>query len=323
MKSKSNNDQVVRSLALSRVRFHHRANVSGKQSIGQKLLHNRHAPLITHGALAALTGLMFALLLRTPLWVAAVPCALLHYRIGALLHEYIHGIPFRRYSRCLFVLSMFEGILVTFGLLEIFRGIHLAHHRWLNTNRDPGFESLQENLQNSVVARLVWYFRNSLKGEFGPMLYVRGLFQGLRGEHPYIKPRRVAIGIVMSLAAVAVWIAIGHRSMPIMLVLLSLYNALVPSSFRGAVEHSSYKGDPNFANEYRVWIPLFNLNRHIHHHLDSTCPWYLLEFCTLEPLAPICYWTHWVHMFIKRDYVLMQPMREISPPMPTREQGPR
>jgi fatty acid desaturase len=278
------------------------------RSVFHKLLGSPHASLITHTSLVAVTGLIFGLLLCSPLWVAAIPCALLHYRVGALLHEYIHGIPFRRYKQCLWILSMFEGVLITFGLLEVFRGIHLAHHRWLNTAKDPGFEAEREHLPSTTVERLRWYMGQILRGNSGPMLYINALFGAFQGRHPYIKSKRIMIGIVLSILSAVFWIVVGRPSLPLMLVMLNLYSALVPSSFRGAVEHSSYKGDPNFANEYRVWIPLFNLNRHIHHHLDSTCPWYLLKFCTANPLPPFCYWTHWIRMFIKQDYVLMQPM---------------
>ena len=72
----------------------------------RRLLTSRHAPLLTHAALIALTAALFALLQRLPLWIAFVPCAIIQHRIGVLLHEYIHGIPFRRYRTNLLVLSV-------------------------------------------------------------------------------------------------------------------------------------------------------------------------------------------------------------------------
>ncbi|MDC0680153.1 hypothetical protein [Sorangium atrum] len=41
---------------------------------------------------------------------------------------------------------------------------------------------------------------------------------------------------------------------------MTLYNAMVPSSLRGAIEHYSASGDSGFANEYRSLLPVFNIN---------------------------------------------------------------
>lgn len=133
-----------------------------------------------------------------------------------------------------------------------------------------------------------------------------------RGGHPYVKSHRITIGFALSLASIAFWIAVGHPSVVLLLLGFNVYNGFVTSSLRGTVEHHSYVGDDRFANEYKVWIPLFNLNRHVHHHVDPSCPWYLLEFRTDRPLPAIRYLTHWYHVYVKRDYVLMQPPPRVS-----------
>ena len=69
------------------------------------------------------------------------------------------------------------------------------------------------------------------------------------------------------------------------LIAINAFTVLVPASLRGAIEHHGPPGATGFANEYRVWITLFNLNRHVHHHEDMRCPWYLLQFRTPQPLA--------------------------------------
>lgn len=264
-------------------------------------LHSRHAPFITHFSLIGLTGALFAILLWCPFWAAALPCVVIHSRIGVLLHEYLHGIPFRRYRDNLRVLYVFEGILISFGLFELFRGTHLAHHRWLNTENDGGFRSARSHRSRRSLLRLVW----ALEG-FQHLGY---LYEVVRGGHHYAKGRRIAVGAALSLVSMALWIAVGSAWVILFLVALNLYNGLVTSSLRGAVEHHSYTGDACFANDYKVWIPLFNLNRHVHHHVDPICPWYLLEFRTERPLPRICYFTHWYHVYVKRDYMLMQPPR--------------
>src|SRR5262249_42172526 len=119
---------------------------AGKQEIGarpqtrwRRFLRSRHAPLLTHASLLACLATMFALLLWAPLWLALVPCLLLEHRVGILIHEYVHGIPFRRRRQNLIVIGLVDGATLSFGMLELFRASHLAHHRWLNTERDPAW----------------------------------------------------------------------------------------------------------------------------------------------------------------------------------------
>jgi fatty acid desaturase len=265
----------------------------------RRLLTSRYAFLLTHVSLLALTASMFALLLWLPLWQAFVPCALIQHRIAVLLHEYIHGIPFTRYRTNLLVLSVFEGLLLTFGLAELFRGTHLAHHRMLNSEGDPAFTA--EGPRSDTGWRSIL----ALEG-IQHLLYLAGTS---RGRHPYVVPARIALGACLSLTASGVWIAFGLASIPVALVALTAYNTLIPVSFRGAVEHHSYPGDEGFANEYRVVIPLFNLNKHVHHHLNPRCPWYLLEYQTPRPLWTVHYFTHWFRVYLTREYVLMRPLR--------------
>jgi fatty acid desaturase len=274
----------------------------------RRLLTSRYAPLLTHVSLAALTAVMFVLLLRFPLWLAFAPCALIQHRIGVLLHEYIHGIPFRRYRTNLFVLSLFEGVLLTFGLAELFRGTHLAHHRWLNADGDPAFTAERPQRDRR------WTSIFALEG-IQHLVYLADTF---RGRHRYVVPERIALGAAVSLGSAAVWIALGYRSMPLALIALTAYNTLIPVSFRGAIEHHSHPGDHRFANEYRVIIPLFNLNKHVHHHLAPRCPWYLLEYRTAKPLWALHYFTHWFRVYLTRELVLMAP-----PTQPARKSASR
>ena len=87
-----------------------------------------------------------------------------------------------------------------------------------------------------------------------------------------------------------------------------MFTVFVPMSLRGAIEHSSAPGDPGFANEYTTFCPIFNINRHIHHHEDPTVPWYLLEWRTTNPLPTWNYVTHWFGVYITRELAPMQPM---------------
>lgn len=103
---------------------------------GRSWRESRHAPLVTHGSLALLTAALITLLLRAPLAWTAVPCVVLHHRVTILLHEYIHGIPLRRDRDDLLVLTVFEGVLLSFGFIEGVRAGLLAHHRWCAVRRE-------------------------------------------------------------------------------------------------------------------------------------------------------------------------------------------
>jgi len=272
-----------------------------------RIVANPYAPWLTHGSLAILFVTEFSLILAAPFVVMLIPCIAIHHRIGILLHEYMHGIPFRRYRSNLWLLTVANSLLLTFGFQEVFRGTHLAHHRWLNTDRDPGYWRPPSGGPNSVCLRPFWIVYRAFAGDHGVSLYVRHLLSLRGGRHPYIKPGRIAAEAVLSLFFLLFWIAIGESRVP--LALLTLHLCIwPPAAFRGTLEHSSTPDDSSFANEYRVRIPLFNMNRHIHHHVDPICPWYKLEFKTPNPRPPHVYWTHWYHVFLKRDYVFMQPM---------------
>jgi hypothetical protein len=219
-----------------------------------------------------------------------------------MLHEYIHGIPLRRYRDCLAVVTFFDGFLLLFGLLELFRGTHLSHHRWLNQAGDSGFRQAQTRpTENRWV---------SLMAALEVSQHLKFLLQAFQGLHPFVRSRRVVLGAVCSFAFAAAWIAAGRADMVWKLILVSVFTAAVPVSLRGAIEHHSHPGASGFANDYRTFIPLFNLNRHIHHHHEPRCPWYLLEFRQEPPLRAMQYLTHWFRVYVRRELVLMRPMHQ-------------
>jgi len=277
------------------------------RSVVQAMVVSSHAPFLTHGCLVVLFAIEFTLILVAPFPLMLIPCILIHHRIGILLHEYMHGIPFHRYRDNLRLLTIANSLLLTFGFQEVFRGTHLEHHRWLNTERDPGYWPPPTGGPKSIFLRPFWILYRSVAGDHGASRYVRHLAYAQKGCHPYVKPARVAAEALLSTFFLVCWVAMGAYRLPLALVALH-FCVWPPAAFRGTLEHSSNRGDDNFANEYRVRIPLFNMNRHIHHHMDPMCPWYKLEFKTQKPRPPHVYWTHWYHVFLKRDYVFMQPM---------------
>jgi fatty acid desaturase len=265
----------------------------------RSFLTSRYAPCLTHFSLAALTSAYFALLVSTPFWIAFVSGVVIAHRIGILLHEYLHGIPFRHYRNNLAIASLFDGLLLMFGMLELYRGTHLSHHQWLNTDGDPAMETTRRARRNRM--RDLCAAPEAIQF----LIYLRDAF---RGKRPYVRRNRLLIGVVLSTLSVLFWVWIGRGDVVWKMLGITAYTTLLPISLRGAIEHHSYRGDPRFANEYRVWIPMFNLNRHIHHHENPRAPWYLLEFRTKNPLSLGHYMTYWFRVYLKRDLVLMQPM---------------
>lgn len=271
------------------------------------VVHPRAAwnPAITHGLLVSMLIGYWALLVWAPFWLAFVPGVLLAHRIGIMGHEYIHGIPFKRYKHCLAVVTVIDGLMLMFGIHELYRGMHLAHHRWLNGPGDAAAEAAHQRADAShrVVALL---------GSGEVAKHLRLLALAIRGRHPFARAERIAWGVLASLMWIGLWLALGRGDVVWKCMVIVLATAAGPASLRAAIEHSSDPGDPGFANEYEVVLTLFNLNKHHHHHLEPGLPWYLLEYKTARPLPWHAYFTHWYHVHVARDFTTMKPMKPMK-----------
>ena len=260
------------------------------------------APLLTHISVAVMTVAMFLLLLYLPFWFVFIPCALLHHRVGILVHEYIHGIPFQKYRHNHWAVTFFDGLLLAFGFLELFRSTHLLHHKWLNSAKDPAFQSAHAQGPKNPFLNAIYATETCQH-----LLY---LIAAVRGENPIIKVRHFIYGVVLSSVHTAAWVIAGRPEMALYLIVLSLFTTLVSSSLRGAIEHHSVSGDLHSTNEYRSFLPIFNMNRHVHHHDDPTVPWYRLKYLTDRVLPARTFITHWFHVYIRKDFVMMAPHRQ-------------
>lgn len=200
------------------------------RSLAARFLHSRAAQLLTHGSLVVLTVAYFTLLLRLPLWIAFAPCAYILHNIGILLHEYFHGSGFRGYRNNHNVLTLWDGLMMMFGTVEVMRGMHLSHHKWLNKPA-PGHSSL---LEASAGPR-----RFTVLAGFDAIRYVAQVADGLRGRMPFIKSGRIVAGFGLSILSVAVWVAAGHGDVVWRSLLVTLFTITVPVSLRGAIEHAS------------------------------------------------------------------------------------
>jgi len=247
-----------------------------------------HAAWLTHGSAIVMTVALFVMLLVWPFWLAVVPAVILTHRIGVMMHEYI------------------DGLTMMFGLLELFRATHLSHHRWLNSPGDSGFDNLHVKEHPSKVMGTI--------AALEVTQHLKFYWEALHGLHPYARRRRILLGVATSSASIVFWVAVGRADIIWKLMLLTTFTTAVPVSLRGAIEHHTEPGRGGFANEYRVLIPLFNLNRHIHHHEDPRLPWYRLQWRTPSPLHWRHYFLYWFRVYVRKDLVLMHPMQKGSKP---------
>lgn len=258
-----------------------RVNVHGAIST---FLSSSYAPLLTHLLLTSLVAALFFLLLVGPVWVMFLPAAMIQHRIGILLHEYVHGIPFRKRSSNIAVLVWLDGLLLGFGITEFFRVAHIHHHRWMNTDRDPGFVRDWETES--------WF------GQFEAVQYLFYFRRLLLLRPDGFSISRIVTGVGLSFGWATLWGLVGRVDIPVELFVLTLANTAVSTSLRAAIEHSGPPGSNAFANDYQVLFPLLNVNKHIHHHEDPGCPWYRLEFRS-SPLPIVAYFSHWFGIHIK------------------------
>ena len=107
-----------------------------------------------------------------------------------------------------------------FGLLELFRGTHLAHHKWMNTEQDPAFETERSWRSRGRVLAQLW--------SLDVVQYFRYLFQSFRGRHPYVRPRRIALGAALSLAWIAFGTLIGRPDIVLKVLAISIYTTMIP-----------------------------------------------------------------------------------------------
>src|SRR4029453_2439085 len=125
----------------------------------------------------------------------------------------------------------FDGMMLMFGSLDLFRGTHLAHHRWLNTENDPAFSAKRSTIDPSRIAG--WL------GALEAVQHLVYLIEVFQGRHPYVIRSRIILGAVLSAAWIGVWVWIGRGDLVGKILLLTAFNLLVPVSLRGAVEHHS------------------------------------------------------------------------------------
>jgi len=146
---------------------------------------------------------------------------------------------------------------------------------------------------------------------FSPGVDVEGLqylgyfIRNARGKSIRALLPRLLAAAAQSAFWVAFWVYVGRADIPARLLLLTAFNALIPTSLRSAIEHNGPDSNRRAANDYKVLIPMFNINRHIHHHEEPRLPWYRLEYRTDRPLGTRDYFNYWWRAHVTREFHLL------------------
>jgi fatty acid desaturase len=252
--------------------------------------------MLTHFCLLGFSAGTLAVLYFLPLYIGIPVAVVLYHRLIVLVHEYVHDIPFKEHRHNKMVLTFIDCALLGCGALELFTALHLKHHAWLNTPKDPAWADTKKE-------------KKSLKSALAGLELVH-LIRHLFGEDDSpVNRKRAAVHMMVSIAWGALLTWFGFGKLVVSLLVVSWIAALVTSSLRGSVEHHGPPDDEAFSHEYRPILPAFNINRHIHHHLQPKLPWYDLRYVTERPLSRWCFFTHWYRAHITGEYVLIKPMK--------------
>ncbi len=120
-----------------------------------------------------------------------------------------------------------------FGLMELFRGTHLTHHRWLNAEGDnasrmeesrPGNGWLNLFTSNEVTVHLIY------------------LWEALHGRQPVVRISRVLFGAAFSTICVVGWLLLDRGDVAGKLIAVNMVTVFVPASLRAAIEHHGPAG---------------------------------------------------------------------------------
>ena len=92
-------------------------------------------------------------------------------------NEYFHGIALDRYRDNHAVVTLWDGIMMTLGVMEVVRGMHLSHHRWLHVQAP---DHVQAYVHDEKHAHGIFSFAAA----FDAARHLSWLADGLRGKKP-------------------------------------------------------------------------------------------------------------------------------------------
>lgn len=199
-------------------------------------------------------------------------CAFVGFSV--FMHEGAHGLLFRsrRLSRLLgFVCGLPVGISVS-----AYRGVHLRHHAYEGTSRDP--DNIETALPKPVPLVLVYYLL-LLIGTYPYFAHVavRG-FRNTRGRERVVILAEYVV--LLGAHAIAWWLLPSQVMVRLWVFPMLLAGQL--TNLRSLAEHglttsgNAFTATRSVISNRVVRFVLCNLNFHLEHHLFPAVPWYHL-----------------------------------------------
>lgn len=217
-----------------------------------------------------------------------------------LYHDAVHGLLARRPGVNDFLINAFAGVPLLLPV-QIYRALHLAHHRLLGTDADPErrylYAGQRWRYQPLSTARLC-------RQLLGDLLLVNGI-RTIRAWHsaermPAVHrlrsvwiPAAVWSGLVLGFCAASPRMTLQVIALLWLAPLLTLTNLL--QKLRSFAEHSggpgvtpgwdgwTYSWRPGWIGRLAIWP--YNINLHREHHLNAQIPWHRLPQ-VIVPDAP-------------------------------------
>lgn len=247
------------------------------------------------GALLLEWGVVLATIVATvrlsnwALWPLAIfVIATRQHALLMLFHDAVHGLVARNLRLNDFLVNFFVGIPHLLPV-EVYRPLHLVHHRRLGTDKDPE--------RTLLYAGQHWNYRpltgNALLRQLLGDLF---LVNGVRTIAALLKQEQMPAPRAATLIPAAIWaLGIGMLAVrwPAVMLqvavlwfvpLLTVTNLL--QKLRSFAEHSGGPGvTPNCNDWTYTWRPgvlgrltiwPYNINRHLEHHRDPAVPWHAL-----------------------------------------------
>lgn len=262
-------------------------------------------PSIDIRSLAALIAewvvivLAIAFALRSGTWwawaAAFIVVATRQHGLLMLYHDAVHGLLARTNAVNDFLINLLVGVPHLIPV-EVYRPLHLKHHRTLGSSDDPERKLLYAGQPWRYRPLRTWLLIRQLSGDLFVLNGMRTM-AAWRGEQ-----KSVAVRPATLVAAVlwAIFIALLIASAPaiagaVLLLwfvpLLTLTNLL--QKLRSFAEHSGGPGVtpawPDWTYTWRVSWPgrltiwPYNINYHLEHHAQPHVPWHSLPQVAVAP----------------------------------------
>lgn len=239
--------------------------------------------LLISGCYALWTALLFVAYPAFPNLVVVLASLVIAFH-GSLIHEVIHGHPFRNRHLNAALMRLPLNLAIPYCR---FRDLHLAHHRDSNLT-DPYDDPETNYLDPKVWDHLPGWKKALLRVNntlAGRILIGPAIAQACFVQDDWHRVRRGERGVLLAWvlhfagAAVVIWL-VARSPMPVWAYLIAAYAALGLLRIRTFLEHQAHEKMRARSVIIEDRGPLaflfLNNNFHVVHHMYPDVPWYRL-----------------------------------------------